>query len=151
MREEEVLDELLGDGARALLDLAGLQVDEGGARDAREVEAVVAVEAAVLDGDDGLLQGVRRVLEMDVVRVAHIDAARDGAPQEDDAAQPVGKAGVVHLVGHLVGGHALLRPGQEAARALPRPRGEDRVAAREEEGGEEQDQEEKKKADQPFR
>lgn len=56
VREEEVLDELLRDGARALLNLARLQVDERRARDALEVEAVVAVEAPVLDGDDGLLQ-----------------------------------------------------------------------------------------------
>ena len=62
MREEEVLDELLRDGARALLDFARLQVDERRARDALEVEAVVAVEAPVLDGDDGLLQRLRRVL-----------------------------------------------------------------------------------------
>ena len=151
MREEEILDELLRDGARTLLDLAGLQVDERGARDALEVEAVVAVEASVLDGDDGLLQGVGHVLQFDVVRVAHIDAALDGAPQEDDAAQPVGKARMVHLVRHLVGGHALRRPRQEAACALPRLCGEDGQPARYEEGGEEKGQEEKKKADQPFR
>ena len=151
MREEEVLDELLRDGARTLFDRARLQVDERRARDALEVEAVVAVEAPVLDGDDGLLQRLRRVLQLDVVRVVHVDAALDRAPQEDDAAQAVREARVVHLVRHLIGRHALRRPRQEGARALPRLRGEDGEPARQEVGGEEQDDEEKKKADQPFR
>ncbi|MNX71375.1 hypothetical protein D3C86_1026890 [compost metagenome] len=61
--QKEVLGELLRDGARAL-GLAALgEVREGGAGDALEVDAVVVVEAVVLDGDDGLDQGLGDLAE----------------------------------------------------------------------------------------
>ncbi len=54
-----VLDVLLGDRARALDDVAGLDVVDQGAGDAREVDAVVLVEALVLDGHGGVLHDHR--------------------------------------------------------------------------------------------
>ncbi len=50
-----VLDVLLGDGGAALHDGACAQVEHHGARDALEVDAVVLVEALVLDGHRGVL------------------------------------------------------------------------------------------------
>lgn len=90
MREEEVLDELLRDGARALFDLPRLQVDEGRAQDAFKVKAVMAVETLVLDGDYRLLHGVGDVSELDVIGVVLVDAAVYGALQEDDARKALG-------------------------------------------------------------
>lgn len=85
MREEEILDELLGDGARAFFNLARLQVDEGGTHDAFKVKTVMRIKALVLDGDDGLLHGVGDVAELDVMRVLLVDAAVYRAFEKDDA------------------------------------------------------------------
>ena len=52
MRQEQVLGQLLGDRAAALADAAGAQIAERGADDAARIEARMAVEAAVLGGDD---------------------------------------------------------------------------------------------------
>ncbi|CAM2149493.1 hypothetical protein PT2222_210130 [Paraburkholderia tropica] len=90
-RQEEVARHLHGDRARALRRMAVRQGDEARARDAREVDAAVLVEARVFDGEDGFLQIVRHVLEMDDVApllaefadqhvVARVDAQRHLGP-----------------------------------------------------------------------
>ena len=53
-RQEHEARQLLGDGAAALAGAAGLPVAPGGSQDAPRIDAKVAVEAAVLDGHDGL-------------------------------------------------------------------------------------------------
>jgi hypothetical protein len=61
LRGQRVLDELLGDRRAALDDALLDQVLVERAGDAAEVDAVVRVEAAVLDGDDRLLHDGRDV------------------------------------------------------------------------------------------
>ena len=51
--EEAGLGQLLGDGAAALADAAGLDVGDHGPADGARVDAPVPAEAAVLDGDEG--------------------------------------------------------------------------------------------------
>ena len=87
MTEEEILHELLCDGARALLDAAILEVYECGARDAFHVDAVMLVESPVLYGDDGMDEVRRQLGERHVVVSGH--ASIDGASQEDEAAEAV--------------------------------------------------------------
>src|SRR5262249_48185843 len=52
LRQKEILGELLGDGRAALRDGAMQDVGDEGAPYAVRVDAVVAVEATVLDGDE---------------------------------------------------------------------------------------------------
>ena len=59
-----VLDELLGDRAGALVGAGGEAVEDGAA-DAGQVNAVVRVEALVLDGDHGVLHHLRDALAGD--------------------------------------------------------------------------------------
>src|SRR5439155_6301344 len=63
--EEEVLGQLLGQGAAALHHGAGAQVGDQRAADPAEVEAVVLEESLVLDGEHRLNQVVRQVTEGD--------------------------------------------------------------------------------------
>jgi hypothetical protein len=60
LAEEEVLHQLLGEGRAALDDAAAAQVGERGAQDADRVDAVVVVEAPVLDQDDRARQQRRQ-------------------------------------------------------------------------------------------
>mmetsp|Transcript_18069 Transcript_18069/g.43143 ORF Transcript_18069/g.43143 Transcript_18069/m.43143 type:complete len:678 (+) Transcript_18069:676-2709(+) len=59
----DVAGQLLGDGGRALQPVRVQQVVDEGAQDAAEVDARVAVEIAVLDGEQRVLQRFRDVLE----------------------------------------------------------------------------------------
>jgi hypothetical protein len=64
--EVEVLRDLLGDGAaagHARIVGGGEQPDR--AADAAEIQALVLVEARVLDGDEGLLDVQRDLLDLD--------------------------------------------------------------------------------------
>ena len=66
--EEEVLGDLLGDGAATRHPLVvgrGQQPDRAG--DALEVQALVLVEPRVLDGDEGLLELQRDLVDLDRV------------------------------------------------------------------------------------
>ena len=63
--QEEVLHELLGDGAAALDVALGPDVPEGRPHDPEGVEARVAEEAPVLDGQHGLDQVVGQLLVLD--------------------------------------------------------------------------------------
>ena len=63
--QQEALGHLLGDGAAALDDGAGLQVFEEGAHDAEDVDALVFVEAGILCADEGLAQLQRYLLQRD--------------------------------------------------------------------------------------
>jgi hypothetical protein len=86
LRFERVLDELLGDRRGALLGRAAAEVTDQGAGDAAQVDAVVFVEAGVLDRDHRILDvgGDLRGVEEDFVLV--------GAERADHPA-----AGVDHL------------------------------------------------------
>ena len=63
--EEEVLDQLLGEGASPLTNPAGPQVREHGTRDASQIDARVALEALVLHGEHGVDQVARQLVERD--------------------------------------------------------------------------------------
>ena len=63
--EVEVAHQLHGDGGEALLDPLGLDVDHQGAHEPFEVDAVVVVEALVLDGHQGVPQDVGDLLAAD--------------------------------------------------------------------------------------
>ena len=63
--EEEHLGELLRDGAAALHDAAAPEVLIHGARDTHGIDAEVGVEACVLGGNHGLLEGRRHLGERD--------------------------------------------------------------------------------------
>ena len=71
--EEQVLRQLLGDRRTALAHAAGLRVGDQRAREAREVDAEMVVEAAVFGGERRLDQIVRKVFQRD--RVVVLDAA----------------------------------------------------------------------------
>ena len=73
-REEEVARQLLRDGRRALPGFAGAQIGEHGAQDRHAVDALVFVEAAVFDGDEGLRHVGRQIVQvhpLPIVRSAH--------------------------------------------------------------------------------
>ena len=93
--EEQVLDELLGDGAGALLNLTVLQVDEGGAHDAFHVEAVMGVKAVILDGDDGVGEIIRYIGKLHVAGTRQ--AAFDGLLQEKETLGTVPKVRVLRF------------------------------------------------------
>jgi hypothetical protein len=63
--EEEVLHQLLGDGAAALDVRLRLDVADGGAHDAEGIEPGMGEEAPVLDGEHGLDEVVRVLLVVD--------------------------------------------------------------------------------------
>ena len=62
-REVDVLDELLGDRAAALVEAKVEQVVEAGLARAQQVQTAVLVKAAVLDGDGRLLHRRRDLLQ----------------------------------------------------------------------------------------
>src|SRR3546814_17992241 len=61
--EEDILGELLGDRRAALHHMAGAQIGVSGAQQADRIDAEMAVEAAVLGGDQGLRPGGRQGLQ----------------------------------------------------------------------------------------
>ncbi len=63
LREEEILRQLLRDGGGALGHAAVQNVGDHGARDAERIDAVMLVEAAILDGDEGLRNVARQFLQ----------------------------------------------------------------------------------------
>jgi hypothetical protein len=100
-----VLDELLGDRRAALHGVAGAQVAHEGPGDGGVVDAGVLVEAAVLDGHDGLFEHRR-----DLAR-RHDDPALVAAQHR----QQVGLGGAVVDVG--VAAHGLVRGDVELRQA----------------------------------
>ena len=67
--QKEVLGDLLGDRGRALRPAArsvGLHIEQAGANDAAEVEAVVLVEVLVLGGEEGVDHHLRHGLDRNV-------------------------------------------------------------------------------------
>ena len=52
--EEQIFGELLGDGRAALRSATAQNVGDKGARDTQGIDAMMRVEAAVLDGNEGL-------------------------------------------------------------------------------------------------
>ena len=74
--EEQVLGELLRDGRAALRDAAMQHVGRKRAREPDRIDAEVAVEAAILDRDEGARQIGRQLLERDGGAV-HLAAGRE--------------------------------------------------------------------------
>ena len=137
--EEEVLHELLRDGARAFLDAAVLEVDERRAQNAFGIDAMMLVEPPILDGDDGMEQVWRHLLDGDVA--VFLDVGIHGAAQEDEAFEPVASCD-----GFPVSVRAACRRHvswfrQEITDALPGARQKDVQAAGERKSEEEDDQE----------
>jgi hypothetical protein len=82
--QEEVLGELLGQGRAALRHAAMQDVGDECAGDADRIDAPVLVEAAVLDGDEGLGQIGRQILQRDI-GAGHLAAlGQHGAVDTDD-------------------------------------------------------------------
>ncbi len=63
-RQEQVLDQLLGDRAAALLHRAGAQVRDQRTRDADRIDAGVIEKTRVLGGDDGVDQRARHLADL---------------------------------------------------------------------------------------
>ncbi len=84
--QEQVLRHLLGNGAAALHDPSGPQVDVGRPRQADDVEPEMIVEAAVLGGDHCLRHGRRQLAQGDggAVDVAHRSQGRAVGRQQRD-------------------------------------------------------------------
>ena len=61
--EKQVLGELLGNRAAALYDPAGLDVFIHGADEAKDIDAEVLIEAAILDGHNRLRQILRQLVK----------------------------------------------------------------------------------------
>ena len=83
LRQEQVLGELLGQRRAALRDAAMQDVGHRRARDADRIDAVMRIEPAVLDGDEGLRQIGRQILQRDI-GAGHFAARRQHAAVEAD-------------------------------------------------------------------
>ena len=81
--QEQVLGKLLGDGRATLRDAAMHQVGDRGAGDAQRIDAVVRIEAAILDGDEGLRHVARQLTERHR-GAAHVAARRQHLAFEVD-------------------------------------------------------------------
>ncbi len=82
--QEQVLGELLGEGRAALRDAAMQHVGGHGAHEPDRIDAEMAVEAAVLDGDEGTRQIGRQVLESDGGAVHFAAGGKRLAVEADD-------------------------------------------------------------------
>ena len=122
---------MLGDGAGTFFNLPVLQVHEGCAQYALEIEARMLVEAVVFHCDYGLLHVPGDVTEPDVV--FPVGARPDRAAYENQAAEPVSGSKLPGIC--LLDGRRLRqRAGQEIADALPGAGREDHQPAGEQEG-----------------
>ena len=81
--QEQVLGELLGQRRAALRDAAMQHVGDRRAHDAERIDAVMRIEPAVLDGDEGLRQIGRQILQRDI-GAGHFAARRQHAAVEAD-------------------------------------------------------------------
>src|SRR5690606_39497970 len=90
--QEQVLDQLLGEGRAALNGPAGAPVDPGGADQALVVERAVLVEARVLGRQEGLYDMVGQLGEGDAVAESRVSLGDQlAAPVEEaDARRPLG-------------------------------------------------------------
>ena len=77
--QEVVLDDLHGDRRGALLGGVGGEVRQRGPEQAADVDAVVAVELAVLDGEEGDLDLVGDLVERDRLAVLQLEDGDLGA------------------------------------------------------------------------
>ncbi len=98
-REEEILGELLRDGAAALDDMAGTHVDDGGAEQTEEIDAEMAVEAPILRGDDRVGQIFRHVAHADgVAKEIAVGGQQSAvARYQGDARSPLGVRQIASL------------------------------------------------------
>jgi len=83
LRQEQVLGELLRQGRAALRDAAMQDVGHGRAQNAPGVDAVMRIEPPVFDGDEGLRQIGRQILQCDI-GAGHFAARRQHAAVEAD-------------------------------------------------------------------
>jgi hypothetical protein len=83
LRQEQVLGELLRQRRAALRNAAMQDVGHRRARDAQGIDAVMRIEPAILDGDEGLRQIGRQILERDI-GAGHFAARRQHAAVEPD-------------------------------------------------------------------
>ena len=83
LRQEQVLGELLGQRRAALRNAAMQHVGHRRAQDAQRVDAVMRIEAAILDGDERLRQIGRQILQRDI-GAGHFAARRQHAAVESD-------------------------------------------------------------------
>ena len=81
--QEQVLGELLGQRRAALRDAVMQDVGDRRARDAERIDAVMRIEPAVLDRDEGLRQIGRQILQRDI-GAGHFAARRQHAAVEAD-------------------------------------------------------------------
>jgi hypothetical protein len=75
--QEQILGELLGQGRAALRGAAMQHVGNESARDAQRIDAAMGVEAAILDGDEGVRHVIRQFADWHR-GAAHVAARRQG-------------------------------------------------------------------------
>ena len=83
LRQEQVFRELLGQRRAALRDAAMQHVGHRRAQDAERIDAIMRIEPAVLDGDEGLRQIGRQILQR-YIGAGHFAAGRQHAAVEAD-------------------------------------------------------------------
>ena len=121
--QEQILGELLGEGRAALRGAAMQHVAHAGAQDAPRIDAVMRVEAAVLDGDERLRHVIRQFAQRHL-GAAHVAAGgeRRAVEAEDQhRGRPLGD--FQRLDRRQVGAD----PDQEADGGDHRPQGQNRA------------------------
>src|SRR4029077_3654542 len=90
--QEQILGELLGDGRAALRRAAPQHVVDDGAQDPPRIDAVMRIEARVLDRDERLGHVVRQFAQR-YCGAAHVAARRERRPiepEDEDRRRPLG-------------------------------------------------------------
>ena len=82
-RQKQVFRRLLGEGAAALTDAPGPEIDRHGAADPAPVDAAVLIKPAILDGDQGLGKIGRHLGELDGPAPELADRRKAGAVGRD--------------------------------------------------------------------
>ena len=75
--DDQVFNELLGDGTAAFDDVSGAQVVQGGTDDAQQVYALVGPEVFIFGDDGGVLQERRDLVEFDGSMYALVGQLRE--------------------------------------------------------------------------
>ena len=92
LRQEQILGELLRQRRAALRGAVMQHIGEGRARDAERIDRVVRIEAAILDGDEGVRHIGRQFAQRNS-GAAHIAARRQGraiVAEDQDRRRPFG-------------------------------------------------------------
>ena len=83
LRQKKILGELLRQGRTALRHAAMQNVGDCRARDAQRIDAMMRIEPAILDGDEGLRQIGRQIFQRNI-GAGHFAACRQNAAVEAD-------------------------------------------------------------------